>query len=276
MDIEITRRGRAASATAEPPQWEQTGGDADPLAHGGFWTRRDDGGGVDWIRVQSTRDLLGDSESREVGAPWWVASGHAAAADWPNVTDAELTARWSGREPNSVSVCRACGFDSEAWNALAIEHRIAAADGVCLSPDGEEATWELPEELGLRSEAIDGERDEYARLLYGLDTAELAERLADVRSDCEHKDDCDRDQDCDSDCDCDDVCKCGAIRSVVVRLVLRPEGDVELLSGDSQYDQDHRGHWGASSVASDTDTAELAEDLISQVLEDLAEAGWTL
>lgn len=49
--------------------------------------------------------------------------------------------------------------------------------------------------------------------------------------------------------------------------------DWYFYTGDSSYDQDHRGYWGASSVTlSDTyDTLrETAKDLIDQVLEDEA------
>lgn len=47
-----------------------------------------------------------------------------------------------------------------------------------------------------------------------------------------------------------------------------------LRTGDSSYDQDHRGHWGASSVSRADTLAtlrETARELISQVLE----AFWT-
>ena len=45
------------------------------------------------------------------------------------------------------------------------------------------------------------------------------------------------------------------------------------LVGLSDYDQDHRGHWGASSVIADMDEAAaraVAEDLLEQVLESVA------
>lgn len=40
-----------------------------------------------------------------------------------------------------------------------------------------------------------------------------------------------------------------------------------LHSGDSSYDQDHRGFWGASSIDADSDPAEVVDELIDQVLE---------
>lgn len=57
---------------------------------------------------------------------------------------------------------------------------------------------------------------------------------------------------------------------------LRVHGDdQELLEGDSQFDQDHRGFWGSGSVGPDDSDAallELAEDLIAQVLDAQAES----
>jgi hypothetical protein len=46
-----------------------------------------------------------------------------------------------------------------------------------------------------------------------------------------------------------------------------------FYTGDSSYDQDHRGHWGASCVGADLteeDARELAANLLNQVLESLA------
>lgn len=55
--------------------------------------------------------------------------------------------------------------------------------------------------------------------------------------------------------------------SVDVRLQVEENGDWRLWSGDSQYDTDHRGHWGASSIPSDGSSfnaSEVAKDLISE------------
>jgi len=43
-----------------------------------------------------------------------------------------------------------------------------------------------------------------------------------------------------------------------------------ILIGNSDYDQDTRGSWGSSSITPDTKSDELAEDLIDQVEEDMA------
>lgn len=48
------------------------------------------------------------------------------------------------------------------------------------------------------------------------------------------------------------------------------EGEWSVLTGDSQYDQDHRGLWGASGVGPDMTMRDLqgvAEDLAGQVLD---------
>jgi hypothetical protein len=44
-------------------------------------------------------------------------------------------------------------------------------------------------------------------------------------------------------------------------------------SGDSSYDQDHRGHWSNSSVVADMtsdDCLEVAQELVEQILESMA------
>ena len=48
------------------------------------------------------------------------------------------------------------------------------------------------------------------------------------------------------------------------------DGKWSVLTGDSSYDQDHRGYWGTSSITLDTKSEELANDLIDQVEEHLA------
>lgn len=62
--------------------------------------------------------------------------------------------------------------------------------------------------------------------------------------------------------------------SIDVLLQVLEDGTWALRTGDSQYDQDHRGFWGASSVAPDDDEVALintARDLFEQVLEDVAQ-----
>lgn len=49
-----------------------------------------------------------------------------------------------------------------------------------------------------------------------------------------------------------------------------------IYSGSSDYDQDHRGHWGASGVGPDMsveDARSVALELIEQVLESIAAEG---
>ncbi len=51
------------------------------------------------------------------------------------------------------------------------------------------------------------------------------------------------------------------------------DGSFSLLTGDSSYDQDHRGYWGVSCVDSNlsaNDARNTAIDLLDQVLDDLA------
>ena len=48
-----------------------------------------------------------------------------------------------------------------------------------------------------------------------------------------------------------------------------------LRSGDSSYDQDHRGHWGSSCVGPDLThdgAMEIAREMVEQVLESIAMA----
>jgi hypothetical protein len=62
-------------------------------------------------------------------------------------------------------------------------------------------------------------------------------------------------------------------RSVDVRLRYH-SGSFSLNSGDSSYDQDHRGDWGASSVGPDlsqSDAMTLAEELLEEVLDSVAD-----
>ena len=51
------------------------------------------------------------------------------------------------------------------------------------------------------------------------------------------------------------------------------DGNWSLLSGSPNYDQDHRGHWGAGSVGvkkSFVTCMGIAEELVEQVLESIA------
>ena len=49
------------------------------------------------------------------------------------------------------------------------------------------------------------------------------------------------------------------------------DGSFGVLQGDSSYDQDHRGFWGSSSLAVDSDLEDIAADLVEQVLDDQAQ-----
>ena len=58
-----------------------------------------------------------------------------------------------------------------------------------------------------------------------------------------------------------------------IRLQFWPDGDWAVHSGDSSYDQDHRGFWGCSSVSEDTsdvDIKNIVSNLTEQVMEDRA------
>ena len=52
-----------------------------------------------------------------------------------------------------------------------------------------------------------------------------------------------------------------------VRLQLQANGSFVVHFGDPSYDQDHRGFWGSSSIAVDTDLEETAHDLLDQALD---------
>lgn len=61
--------------------------------------------------------------------------------------------------------------------------------------------------------------------------------------------------------------------SIDVRLRYHGAG-FSLLTGDSSYDQDHRGDWGASSVGpslTEDDAKTVAVDLYDQVLDSIAQ-----
>lgn len=58
--------------------------------------------------------------------------------------------------------------------------------------------------------------------------------------------------------------------SIDVRLQVTP-GGWSTHTGDSSYDQDHRGFWGSSSMDGRTNCRELAKDLIDQARDAHAE-----
>jgi hypothetical protein len=60
-----------------------------------------------------------------------------------------------------------------------------------------------------------------------------------------------------------------------VRLQVLSTGAWTVWSGDAQYDTDHRGYWGASSIPFDGhfNATEVAKDLISQAKEAAATSG---
>jgi hypothetical protein len=64
--------------------------------------------------------------------------------------------------------------------------------------------------------------------------------------------------------------------AVDVRLQIDPDGDWNVLWGDSQYDTDHRGYWGFGSilVGDEPDALyALAMALIDGVKDNMAEEG---
>lgn len=61
-----------------------------------------------------------------------------------------------------------------------------------------------------------------------------------------------------------------------VRLQVHPDGTWTVNWGSSDYDQDHRGYWGSSSVPGDGrrfDSKDIARDLIEQAREHKATGG---
>ena len=61
-----------------------------------------------------------------------------------------------------------------------------------------------------------------------------------------------------------------------VRLQVYEDGSWSIRTGSSDYDQDHRGHWGASSLSYDRENLrDLARDLLEQAKEHaLARSAW--
>jgi hypothetical protein len=60
--------------------------------------------------------------------------------------------------------------------------------------------------------------------------------------------------------------------TVDVRLQVHEEGGWALRTGDSSYDQDHRGYWGSSVLARSSNCTELARELINQAKNHWAES----
>lgn len=61
-----------------------------------------------------------------------------------------------------------------------------------------------------------------------------------------------------------------------VRLQVYPDGAWALRTGLSDYDQDHRGFWGAGAVTDSSmvkDLRQLAKDLLEQVQDAYASCG---
>ncbi len=56
-----------------------------------------------------------------------------------------------------------------------------------------------------------------------------------------------------------------------VRLQVYPDGAWYVRFGPSDYDQDHRGWWGASSIGKRGGCESVARDLIEQVRDSIAQ-----
>lgn len=56
-----------------------------------------------------------------------------------------------------------------------------------------------------------------------------------------------------------------------VRLQVYDDGGWAVRTGDSSYDQDHRGYWGSSYLTRRTNCRELARDLIDECAEHAAQ-----
>jgi len=56
-----------------------------------------------------------------------------------------------------------------------------------------------------------------------------------------------------------------------VRLQVLDDGGWAVHSGQACYDTDHHGAWGASIMDGESDLTEIAEDLIEQVKEQIAD-----
>ena len=58
-----------------------------------------------------------------------------------------------------------------------------------------------------------------------------------------------------------------------IRLQVYPDGNWAIRTGDSSYDLDHRGYWGAGFITPSTNCRELAKDLIGEADEHAAMCG---
>ena len=61
------------------------------------------------------------------------------------------------------------------------------------------------------------------------------------------------------------------VRLQVLKTKIAPFFEWRLWDGDSSYDTDHNGYWGAVFVERDSDCLELAKDLIGQCAEHAAQ-----
>jgi hypothetical protein len=61
------------------------------------------------------------------------------------------------------------------------------------------------------------------------------------------------------------------ITEMDVRLQVHENGAWEIHTGDSQYDLDHRGFWGASYLTKSTNCRECAKDLIDKAMDHKAQ-----
>jgi len=71
----------------------------------------------------------------------------------------------------------------------------------------------------------------------------------------------------------------GDVDETDVRLQVMPDESWDVHYGDASYDQDHRGYWGASSIAATNDRSDLvsiAESLLEQSKDAAVEAGETI
>ena len=72
---------------------------------------------------------------------------------------------------------------------------------------------------------------------------------------------------------CWDDCGTGEGKWIDVRLQVYEDGMWSIHLGPSDYDSDHRGFWGASSISPKTNCKELAKELIEQVFESFCTMG---
>lgn len=70
-----------------------------------------------------------------------------------------------------------------------------------------------------------------------------------------------------------DDCDTGEGKWIDVRLQVYPSGHWAVHLGPSDYDSDHRGYWGASSISPRSNCKKLAKELIEQALESFCTMG---